>query len=107
MEKNKSEITALIKLNILKTDPNAEITLFGSRARGDEKKYSDWDLLILTNYPVSFKEEQRFRHNLYDLELELELEEVFSSFVYYKKDWDTKQSVTPLFENILEDGIKL
>ena len=79
--------------------------LFGSRARGDEKKYSDWDLLILTNYPVSFKDEQKFRHNLYDLELELE--EVFSSFVYYKKDWETKQSVTPLYESILEDGIKL
>jgi len=105
MKKSKIEVSTLIKMNVLQTDPNAEIILFGSRARGDEKKYSDWDLLILTNYPVSFKDEQKFRHNLYDLELELE--EVFSSFVYYKKDWETKQSVTPLYESILEDGIKL
>jgi len=31
------------------TDPNAEAYLFGSRARGDFKPESDWDVLILVD----------------------------------------------------------
>jgi len=38
MKRNKAEIRKLIKLNILKTDPNVEIILFGSQAKGNEKK---------------------------------------------------------------------
>ncbi|MCE2771145.1 MAG: nucleotidyltransferase domain-containing protein [Saprospiraceae bacterium] len=30
-------------------DPLAEAYLFGSRARGDSKPNSDWDILILVN----------------------------------------------------------
>ncbi len=29
--------------------PDAEIYLYGSQARGNSKKYSDWDILILLN----------------------------------------------------------
>lgn len=76
----KKNIIPLIKKNIEEIDPSAEIILFGSRARGDERKDSDWDLLILTDYPVSFQDEPRFRHHLFDLELELG--EAFSTFVY-------------------------
>lgn len=105
MKKSKSEIKYLIKLNILKTDPNAEVFLFGSRARGDENQDSDWDLLILTNHPTSLKDEQKFMDNLY--ELELELEEVFSPLIYSMNDWKTKYPVTPLYENVLKEGIEL
>ncbi|RLD62596.1 MAG: nucleotidyltransferase domain-containing protein [Bacteroidetes bacterium] len=105
MKKSKSEIKSLIKLNILKTDPNAEIILFGSQARGDENKYSDWDLLILTNHPNSFKDEQKIMDNLY--ELELELEEVFSPLIYSMIEWKTKYPITPLYENVLMEGIVL
>ena len=105
MKKSKSEIKYLIKLNILKTDPSAEVVLFGSQARGDENQNSDWDLLILTNHPTSLKDEQKFMNNLY--ELELELEEVFSPLIYSMNDWKTKYLVTPLYENVLKEGIEL
>jgi len=105
MKKSKSEIKNLIKLNILQTDSNAEIVLFGSQARGDENKNSDWDLLILTNHPISLKEEQKFMDNLY--ELELELEEVFSPLIYSMIDWKTKYPVTPLYEHIVKEGVEL
>ncbi|MFC2086961.1 nucleotidyltransferase domain-containing protein, partial [Bacteroidota bacterium] len=32
-----------------KNYPNSEIILYGSRARGDAKPNSDWDILILLN----------------------------------------------------------
>ena len=51
-------------------EPESEIILYGSRARGDEREDSDWDLLILVPYPADLKEEQRFWHKLFDLELQ-------------------------------------
>lgn len=37
----------LVKEEILKIDPTARVILYGSRSRGDEEEYSDWDFLIL------------------------------------------------------------
>ena len=64
-----------------------------------QKKNSDWDILILLDKPsVSIKEEQLFRHNLYDLELETG--ESISTFVYAADEWNTKLSFTPLYKTI-------
>lgn len=101
----KKDIISRIKKNIKEIDSQAEIILFGSRARGDARKDSDWDLLILTDYPVSFQDEQRFRHHLFDLELELG--EAFSTFVYSKSEWEMKHAVTPLYQNVVKEGVRL
>jgi len=65
MTETQNNIISLIKQKVRETDPSAEIILYGSRARGDEKEFSDWDILILTKYPVTYKEEQKFRKTLY------------------------------------------
>ena len=49
MKKKTFQIAQLIKRNISEIDPKAQIILYGSRARGNEHKDSDWDLLILTD----------------------------------------------------------
>ncbi len=99
-------IAQKIKKTVKEIDPSAEVILFGSRARGDSKKDSDWDILILVNKPkVTFKDEQAFWHKLYDVELETE--QCISTIVYTKKEWETKQSVTPLYENIKQEGVRL
>ena len=98
-------ISNLIKLNIKEIDPGAQIILYGSRARGDERNDSDWDILVLTDYPVAIKKESVFRDHLYDLELETG--EPFSIFVYSKIDWNTKQCVTPFYFNVTKQGIQL
>lgn len=95
----------MIRQNISKIDPNAQIILYGSRARGTERDDSDWDILVLTDYHVDFKKERNFRNNLYDLELETG--EPFSIFVYSKTEWNTKQIVTPFYFNVTKDGINL
>ncbi|MEI6437016.1 MAG: nucleotidyltransferase domain-containing protein [Bacteroidota bacterium] len=92
-------------MNIKEIDPGAQIILYGSRARGDERNDSDWDILVLTDYPVDIKKESVFRDHLYDLELETG--EPFSIFVYSKIDWNTKQSVTPFYFNVTKQGIQL
>lgn len=105
MKKRTTYISQLIRSNISMIDPNAEIILYGSRARGDEKSDSDWDILVLTDYPVDLMKERSFRDNLYDLELETG--EPFSIFVYSKTDWNTKQKVTPFFNNVTQEGIHI
>jgi len=94
-----------IKETITNVDPNVEIILYGSRARGDERPNSDWDILILTDYPVNISKEREFRNALYDLELETG--EVFSVFIYFRKDWNGKQSITPFYQNVTNEGIRI
>lgn len=52
---NNSEILEEIKRVVLQVDFDAEVVLFGSRARGDFHEESDWDLLVLVD-----KEESDF-----------------------------------------------
>ncbi len=103
--KTKTEnISHLIRNSIHMIDPKAEVILYGSRARGDERTDSDWDILILTNYPVDLEIERKFRDKLYDLELETG--ESFSVFAYSKNDWVTKQRITPFYQNVTQEGIR-
>lgn len=105
MKKKTQYIGRLIKNCISEIDPNAIVILYGSRARGDERNDSDWDILILTDYPANLEVERKFRNELYDLELETG--ESFSIFVYSKHDWQTKQKITPYYQNVITEGVNL
>ena len=86
--------------------PKSEVYLFGSRARGNSKKQSHWDILILLNITrITFDFEKRIIDALYDIEIETG--EVISPLIYTKKDWDNKHFFTPLYENINREGIRL
>ena len=98
-------ISQLIRHYINAIDPKAEVILYGSRARGDERHDSDWDILVLTDYSVDLITERKFRNKLYDLELETG--EPLSIFVYSKNDWQTKQRITPFYENVTQEGVRL
>lgn len=103
---NKTEkISKMISERVHQIDPDAEVYLFGSRARGDENIDSDWDLLILTLNSVSLQEEQKFRHHL--IPLELITGEAFSTFVFEKKDWETRHRITPFYKNITKELIQI
>ena len=41
------EILKKIKASVLSNEPMAKLFLFGSRANGNAKEDSDWDILIL------------------------------------------------------------
>ncbi len=44
---SETEILSRIKRTVLDREPSAKIYLYGARARGDARRDSDWDLLIL------------------------------------------------------------
>jgi predicted nucleotidyltransferase len=105
MKRDKTELLARIKNVINKIDPEARLILYGSRARGDAHIDSDWDLLILVNSKTDLDYEKVFRHNLYDLELKSG--EAFSVSVYNKNEWDSNYWMTPLYQNVAREGIRI
>jgi predicted nucleotidyltransferase len=99
----------IIKQIIRITDkmyPDAEIYLFGSQARREASSFSDWDILILLNSSdVSFETETELMDEFY--ELEIETGELISPLIYSKKNWFDKHNITPFYENVQKEGIKL
>ena len=84
----------------------SEIYLYGSRARRAAKKNSDWDILILVDKPeVNFELEKQFIDALY--EIEIETGEVISPLIYTRNEWNKRFLITPLFENINQEGIRI
>ena len=88
------------------TAPDSEVYLYGSRARGDAKQTSDWDLLILLDLQnISFDYETKIMDTFYDIELETG--EIISPLIYSKNDWIKNHSITPLYEHIKKEGVRI
>ena len=106
MTDRESYIANLISSRIKHQDPEAEVILFGSHARGQASEESDWDILILIDKPKKNRSvEESYRNEMF--QLELELGEPISTFVYSKKDWENKYIFTPLYQNIKKEGVRL
>jgi uncharacterized protein len=102
----RDKILNRIKDVVEKTAPGSEIYLYGSHARGDSSRLSDWDVLILLSAKnVSFALETKFMDAFY--EVELETGEIISPMVYAKQDWDVRHAITPLYENIKKEGVRI
>ena len=87
-------------------DSNAEVILFGSRARGEGEPESDFDIIILIGEEATLKKEDIFRGQLYPIKLETGV--VITVMLITRKDWDSPlQRAMPLFQNIRKDGLIL
>jgi len=98
----KQHILSSIKFIALEVDEQAEVVLFGSRARGDFREDSDWDVLILLEKPVNEPLKRRLRDRIFDLELETDT--VISTLIENKTDW-ADYAITPLFQNVAKEGV--
>jgi predicted nucleotidyltransferase len=81
------------------------IILFGSRARGDEKPYSDYDVLIVVP-----EKERSLIDALYDATMEVlfKTHRLISLKVYRKTDFDKFAAIpTPFIDNVLREGVLL
>lgn len=97
-------ILSAVKSRITKIDSDAKIILFGSRARNDAKKGSDWDFLILTHFAITRDLKNEISDVLF--ETELETDEVLTGLIQNIYSWQDYAN-TPLYNNILKDGIEL
>jgi predicted nucleotidyltransferase len=99
---NKQHILSVVKKKIREIDPGAKIILFGSRARGNFSKDSDWDFLILTKMSVTQELKNRICDTLF--EAELETEEVLTGIIQNKVEWEN-YSQTPIYRYISAEGV--
>lgn len=99
----KSEVAQAVKRIVREFDPEAEVILYGSRARGDAEPDSDWDFLVLTGEALTFEEEEALHARLYPLQVENDA--VFSLIVEPKSRWGSGPMTRALFhENVEREG---
>lgn len=97
-----NNILETIKKRIILEAPKAKVYLYGSRAIGNEKNTSDWDVLILLDQEkITDEIEQKITSPLYDLEFDTG--EIISPLIYSEKEWHTKYSITPFYKNVMQE----
>jgi predicted nucleotidyltransferase len=100
------ELLKRCKDAIRRVVPDADVILYGSRARGDADEYSDYDILIIVDGSVNMALEERILDKIYPLELETC--QVLTFIVYSKQDWNSAlYQVMPLHKNVDRDGVIL
>jgi len=85
---------------------DADVILYGSRARGDANEYSDYDILVLIDGAVSIYLKERFVDQT--LPLELETGAVLTLITYNRQQWDTPlYRAMPFHKNVDSEGVLL
>ena len=83
----------------------AIVILFGSRARGDAREDSDWDVLILLDKDhITSQDLDDYSYPL--RELGWDYNQCINAILYTKRDWESS-IISPFRENVTENGIRL
>ena len=103
---NNSLVFEKIKALVQQVVPKgSQVIMFGSRARGDAKQNSDWDILIVL--PKKSLVQADYDEVSYPLvELGWELNEQINPIMYTKDEWEAN-SITPFYDNVQREGIIL
>jgi len=103
---NREALLEQVKLAVSEMESDAEIILYGSRAREDSRVQSDWDFLVLLDGPVDDERTDKIRHRLY--EIEWENDEVLCCIVRSRQEWNNPLCKNmPFRQNVEQEGIVL
>lgn len=104
---SKNEIYATIKSTVNAYLPDARVLLFGSHARGDNDRYSDYDLLVITPSELSRTEKVNLTTTL-DKALVHTLHAPFDVLVYSENEVSRKR-VLPghIIRTAMREGLAL
>ena len=105
---SKEEVDLLhrCKSAIVEVVGQADVILYGSRARGRGRKDSDYDILVVVNGPADMALEDRIRAQVYPLELETGA--VITLMVYSREEWDSLlYRSMPFHKNVEREGVLL
>lgn len=100
-----TKILKEIKHAVLSVDSSAEMILFGSRARGDFKDDSDWDVLVLSDNEVNMAFKNRITDQLFYVGLEHTI--CISTIILNRDDWNGKFKNYPLRFEVDKDGVPI
>ena len=95
-----------IKTAVHALEPDAEVWLYGSHARGNARPDSDWDLLILLSGPVSMIRRETIQRPIY--EIEWQTGTVLCIDVRSKEEWYHPERPLTFFQkNVQQEGMRL
>ena len=81
------------------------VILFGSRARGDARSDSDWDVLILLDKErITDADMDEISYPI--RALGWQMDKMINPIMFTTKEWDAK-SFTPFYKNVMEEGVAL
>jgi len=99
-------IVKQIKNMLRQINPTAKTILYGNEARGDARRDSDIDLLILIDkIKIPVDEEKEIIGQLSDLSLNTGV--IISSIILPKSKWENRPFKTPFYINVMNEGIVL
>lgn len=93
-----------MKAAIQRLLPEAKLLLYGSTARGERGRESDYDILVLTPEPLPQDVEQAVDDAIYDLELE---RGVVLAVTYWPESEWLRHAQMPFRKEVARDGIVL
>ncbi len=103
--KNK-DLLNRVKNVVKKIDQSAEIYLYGSRARKDFQKDSDWDFLIITPKHFDYNFKRNILNEVYNIELESNV--IINTIIVNKDEWNNSiNSLTSFFKNVQQERIRI
>lgn len=104
-DEKRTKIINMIRDTIREAEPTAQIILYGSRARGDAREDSDWDVLAIVDKPrLTLKERSNIQYPIWDKGLDVG--EEINVFSYTRRQWE--QAPPSLFKyNVMKEGIAL
>ncbi len=93
-----------VKEKVQAIDSQAEVILFGSRARGDAREDSDWDFLILLSRQLDITEKDLIRNGIY--RIELEVGQIITP-MFRERQWWEMFKLSHFRQNVQQDGIRI
>jgi hypothetical protein len=100
----REEIIRRVKAAVQRVFPDAQLILYGSRARGDWRDDSDWDFLALTDAEVTAAGQDAVWDAVFDVEWETG--DTIAVTVCNAHTWQTPRIAgSPWHAGVLRDGI--